>query len=146
MERFISTTTAQNIRDLQDQIVSVAMKYGIDTQCQYRVRLVLDELLTNIRLHAYKETLGDVAIELSRPCGKNDSFLCLRIQDWGCRFNPLRQAPPPVLDLGIDDRPIGGLGLYMVLKQVCAVHYTYLAAETTQTGSNQLTLCMRLTR
>ncbi len=44
------------------------------------------------------------------------------IEDDGIAFDPLI-APPPDLDSDIEDRPIGGLGVYLVKEMMDEVEY-----------------------
>jgi serine/threonine-protein kinase RsbW len=44
------------------------------------------------------------------------------IVDKGPPFDP-RLAPDPSVDVAADDRPIGGLGLYLVRKLSCSLEY-----------------------
>ena len=44
--------------------------------------------------------------------------LTIEIRDDGKPFNPLSDAPEPDLDAGIEDRPIGGLGIHLVLTMM----------------------------
>ena len=44
------------------------------------------------------------------------------VEDDGKPFNPL-DAPPPNLDLPIDERPIGGLGIFLMKSLTSAMDY-----------------------
>ena len=85
----------------------------------YAVRLALEELLTNVVKYAYDEEGGHrigVRIDLGEPGG-------VTIDDDGRPFNPLEDAPAPVLDGPLENRPIGGLGLHMVRSMGMALSY-----------------------
>lgn len=72
--------------------------------------LMLDELLTNIALHAYQQQGGpvEVTVEVLEPVG-----LRAVIADQGPAFDPTRR-PPVDTSAGIEDRAIGGLGVHFV--------------------------------
>ena len=48
--------------------------------------------------------------------------LTIRVEDDGRAFDPL-QAPPPDLDLPLEERPVGGLGIHIVRSVMDAVEY-----------------------
>lgn len=75
-----------------------------------RLMLALDELLTNTIRHG---GLGgtDRWIDLSVEIGAE--VVTIDLIDDGTPFDPTRQAPPN-LELALEDRPIGGLGIHLV--------------------------------
>lgn len=82
-----------------------------------KLDLVLEELFVNVVNYAYPDTKGDVEIACvfkNDPERKMRQF-SLFLRDWGLPFNPLDQALPP-LDDDLDDRQIGGLGIFFVTQ------------------------------
>ena len=57
----------------------------------------------------------------------------MEIADNGKPYDPL-SAPPPDIDSALDDRPIGGLGVYLVRQLMDDVRYCH------DRGWNKLTL------
>ena len=49
--------------------------------------------------------------------------LTIKIADDGRAFDPLSQAPTPDVDANLEDRPIGGLGVYLVQTLMDEAHY-----------------------
>ena len=47
----------------------------------------------------------------------------IEISDDGQPFNPLKDAPKPDLEAALEDRPIGGLGIHLVLTMMDEMHY-----------------------
>ena len=86
---------------------------------KYAVRLALDELLSNVVRYAYDDAARhqiDLKLETGAP-------FHLTIADDGKPFDPLADAPPPVLDGPMEDRPIGGLGLHILKKMGLQLAY-----------------------
>ena len=84
--------------------------------------LCLEELITNTILHGLKgaaDRFIHVQISIS------DEWLEILLKDDAPRFDPFLQAPSPNLDLDINERPIGGLGVHMVKKLMDDVHAYY---------------------
>ncbi len=92
--------------------------------------LVMEELLTNIMFYAYPEKEGEIEVQCDRI---DEGGLRIMIRDWGTPFNPLEKAPPN-LELDIDERQIGGLGIYLVRELAREVLYRY------ENGANVLTV------
>lgn len=86
---------------------------------KYAIRLALDELLSNVVKYAHDDGQThriEAKLEMGKPCE-------LTIRDDGRPFNPLEDAPPPVLDGPIEERPIGGLGLHMIVSMGMKLDY-----------------------
>ncbi len=76
-----------------------------------KINIVLDELLSNIVKYGFPEDKAgkiDVNLELFSS-GK----LTIVLSDRGVPFNPFQTERPDV-DMGIEDRDIGGLGIHLV--------------------------------
>lgn len=89
----------------------------------FPVNLCLEELITNTILHGLGgEPDHEVRVVMSLAAGWLDIF----VLDDAMPFDPFAQAPPPHLDDDVDERPIGGLGVYMVrtLMDETRAHYT----------------------
>lgn len=92
---------------------------GMEDDITQKVCLALDEAVTNVVLYAYDEPgAGEVVID-ALLTDEKVSFL---ISDSGKPFNPLSAAEPN-LDLPGSERPIGGLGIFLVKKLMDYVYY-----------------------
>ena len=81
--------------------------------------LALDEAVTNTILHGYDD---DADHEITVRMALDAGVLTLEVEDDARPFDPL-QAPAPNLDLPIEERPIGGLGIYFVRTLMDDVEY-----------------------
>ncbi len=95
------------------------------------IELVTEEIFVNIASYAYSEPGGDVVVR--RSGGEGAEGLTLTFIDGGVPYDPL-QRPDPDLTLSTEDRPIGGLGVFLVKKIVDEAHYEY------KNGKNMLTV------
>jgi serine/threonine-protein kinase RsbW/sigma-B regulation protein RsbU (phosphoserine phosphatase) len=102
--------------------------------------LVLDELLTNVRLYAYPKGPGPVQVDVLPVVHDGDDLMLMRIHDWGPIFDPLREMPSPDVTAEIDDRQEGGLGLFLVSNMVCGLRYERVGESPPSGGRNQLSL------
>jgi serine/threonine-protein kinase RsbW len=82
--------------------------------------LLLDELIMNVCTHAYSADMpGEVTVIYSVPAAGE---LCVEVADRGPEFNPLKSDPPD-LSLGLEERPIGGLGIHLVKMLATSLSY-----------------------
>ncbi|GGI46763.1 hypothetical protein GCM10008018_18700 [Paenibacillus marchantiophytorum] len=99
----------------------------LDEMTLYRVNLVCDELVTNIILYGYPEdVLVDQAIRIDIEV-VSDGWE-LRLTDRGIPFNPLLKSAP-CIDLSVDERGIGGLGIHFVRQVMDDIRYERLNNE-----------------
>lgn len=98
---------------------------------QMQIDLVVEEIFVNIANYAYGDGLGKAILQvrvLEAPLAIEIVFM-----DEGMPYNPLeREEPDP--DQALEDRKIGGWGIFLVKKNVDEVNYNF--AE----GKNILTL------
>lgn len=94
--------------------------------------VVVEELVVNIVDYSHSDYLN---VEILR----DEKSITLRIHDAGMPFNPFEREPPD-LTLPMEDRPIGGLGIFMVIKYMDSVTYDYAG------GENILTLVKNITK
>ena len=100
-------------------IMKAAKTQGFDDKKLNQMRLVCEEVLVNISNYAYPDKTGEVEISYTP---KGDKGLEVKIVDWGIAFNPLEQ-PDPDLREPIEEREIGGLGIYLIRKIMDEVNY-----------------------
>ena len=110
-----------------EDVASVGKAFGV-------IRLVAEELVVNIVDYAYPEG-GDDYLDVEIERDEKRITLCFR--DGGVPFNPLDQ-PPPDLSLPMEQRPIGGLGFFIVTKKMDSVTYEYTGGENVLTVMKKL--------
>lgn len=92
------------------------------------IELAMEELLLNVISYAYPNANAlpgkENKVEVGGRRVKMDGypFICIWIRDWGKPYDPFSDAPSPDLTLGVDERPIGGLGVHLV-KNTSAHHF-----------------------
>jgi len=83
-------------------------------------QVVLDEMLSNIVHHGYEEQGGGSPIEVQLELG--EGVLQLTIVDDAAPFDPLGAAAPDTTRPA-EQRPVGGLGIFLVRKLMDDVEY-----------------------
>ena len=97
----------------------------------FKVHLVLDELSVNV------VNYGGGASEIEVSLAADDNEVRVEIADDGKPFDPLHEAPQPDVDAPLEDRPIGGLGIYLVREMMDELHYSR------EDGRNRLAMVKR---
>lgn len=80
--------------------------------------VAVEEIFVNVASYAYPDAEGDVNVILD----VDDKKASITFEDSGIEFNPLDKADPDV-NASAEDRPVGGLGIYMVKKSMDGVEY-----------------------
>jgi serine/threonine-protein kinase RsbW len=92
---------------------------GINARVQYALNLAIEEMGTNILKYSYDDQEAHT-IRLHLQLAEGKAILVL--EDDGHEFNPL-QAPAPDLNLSLDERKPGGLGICLVRQFADEVQY-----------------------
>ena len=87
-----------------------------------RLAVAIDEIIANIAMHAYGAEQGPIHIQVDY--GGDPKAVVIIFSDYGKPFNPLGVSDPDVT-LPLKDRPIGGLGIFMLKNSVDDIQYEY---------------------
>jgi serine/threonine-protein kinase RsbW len=117
--RLTLPATAESISPFREFVRQGASIAGISEDELEKLDLILEEILINVARYAYAPDKGVVEVACS---GKGTGKLRIEISDYGRVFNPL-EADPPDLSRGLADRPIGGLGVFLVRGMVDSIDY-----------------------
>jgi phosphoserine phosphatase RsbU/P len=121
----------ETLDDIRDFAAHAAREVGFSEKEIYNIQLAVDEASTNIIEHAY-EGADDGVIEVFTRVEPGTLTVVLR--DWGHPFKPDDISPPDV-EASLEERAIGGLGLFFIHKLMDEVRF-----EFSEDGSNTLTL------
>jgi anti-sigma regulatory factor (Ser/Thr protein kinase) len=115
--------TLASIAAVGAYLTAAASEAGLSSSDAYRLRLAADELATNIIQHGYQENglSGHVVVRAEPVAGG----LRVTLEDDAPPYDPRTRAMPDTDDLAapIDERGVGGLGIYLTLKSVDDFHY-----------------------
>jgi serine/threonine-protein kinase RsbW len=96
--------------------------------------LALEEVFMNIVMHGSQPGIAS-SVELSLALA--DDGLTMIIEDNGPLFDPLT-VPSPDLTSSLAERPVGGLGVFLVRQMMDAVSYSRVGARNRLTMSKSL--------
>ena len=104
-------------------------------KAQMQICVAAEEVFVNIASYAYAPDTG--MAELHVECAEDPASVTLTFIDSGRPFDPLAKEDPDV-SLPVEEREIGGLGIFMTKKTMDRLHYEYVG------GKNRLTLVKML--
>ena len=102
-----------------------------DEGLQFKIRLCVEEIVENVVNYAYEDGCGYMLVTVNNKDGK----LEFSFQDDGVPFNPLEKEDPDIT-ASAEERPVGGLGIYICKQMMDEMSYSYT------NGCNQLTMKM----
>lgn len=122
------------IARLNEFIEEIGNEFSLSPEVVFNLTLVLEEAVVNIINYAYPKEDHE-SIYLSAKL-HNDSIM-LVLTDTGKEFDPT-MAPEADITLSADERPIGGLGIFLIRQIMNEVKYERIE------GKNVLTLEKKL--
>ena len=120
----------RNIAVAAENIDAFCARHGLAEEIAFELNLAVDELLTNTISYGYDDD-GEHRIEFVLRL--EGGVLMIETADDGRAFDPL-QVPTPDMGASLQDRAVGGLGIYLVRKTMDGVTYRR------QDGRNVVTL------
>jgi len=115
---------------LAGEIENLAEKWELPVPLTMNLNLVLEEAVSNVIFYAFNDHQKHL-IQISLAL--ENKILTVEIVDDGIPFDPLSQKLPDIT-LPVEERPIGGLGILLILKIMDQVSYSR------QNNQNRLTL------
>ncbi len=129
----MSHTLFQPVTGRADEIIDFIM-YTKEVMAHpsigYAVRLACEEVVVNIISYAYPAGVnGYIELDVT----DTDKELRIEICDGGRPFNPIERQAPDIAQC-LEERDIGGLGIFLILRMMDRVTYRY------EEGKNKLVL------
>ncbi|HUI82283.1 MAG TPA: ATP-binding protein [Bryobacteraceae bacterium] len=118
-ERLVLPARVDSLEAFRGFVRTGAESAGVAAQALDWLDLVLEEILVNIARYAYEPGTGNAEVRYAVP---EPGRLFVEISDEGHVFNPLA-TDPPALGGTLSERPIGGLGVFLVKNLVGSLSY-----------------------
>ena len=122
MEKFTIEAVTENLQDAIDFATERLEARDCPMKVVMQMELVIEEVFVNVSSYAYRPDVGNVTICLD--FAENPASVEITFIDSGKPYNPLEKDDPDTT-LGIDEREIGGLGIFLVKKNVDDISYEY---------------------
>jgi serine/threonine-protein kinase RsbW len=123
MEPLTVAGSLDSLAAIRDYVDRAAAAAGLDRRANYRLRLAVDEIATNIVNYGYERAnlSGDILVRAT----VDDDWLKVALEDSGIPYDPTTAAPPPDLDDPLEQRKIGGLGIFLTQIGVDDFRYEF---------------------
>ncbi|WP_034335576.1 ATP-binding protein [Deinococcus misasensis] len=127
MEPLVLPATLDSLDPIADFVLEAARQAGLERKSSYRLRLAVDEIATNIVTHGYEE-MG-LTGEIYVYADMDDDSLMITLEDTAVPYNPFETEPVSEEELQkpLEERPIGGLGLFLTIRGVDRFSYERVA-------------------
>lgn len=135
MQRKTFLAETEELPKVLDYVEQALESNRCSVKDQTAICVAVEEVFINVASYAYTEGSGDVTLDIGFDAESRD--VTFRMMDRGVPFDPL-QKPDPDITLAVEDRPIGGLGIFIVKKTMDSVHYSY------ENGKNILTMIKKI--
>jgi len=104
---------------LVDLLEAFGPQSGLTDDATFKLTLALDEIVANVVRHGFDD---DREHRIEVKVTVDDRTVTASVEDDGLEFDP-REAPVPDLDLPIEMRKPGGLGMHLVRATMDSVEY-----------------------
>ena len=122
MKELTIAATVENIETVTDFVNEQLEAYDCPMKAQVQIDIAIDELFGNIAHYAYNPEIGSATVRvevIEDPLAVIITFI-----DKGVPYDPLAKADPDIT-LSVEERDIGGLGIFMVKKSMDEITYEY---------------------
>ncbi len=114
---------------VDEKLDDFAEQFGVSPAIAATFHIIFDDLLNNVISYGFNDEQRhfiDISLELTVYS------LTVSIADDGVPFNPLAETTPDTT-LSIEDRPIGGMGIHLVINMVDDISYQRTADKNVLT-------------
>lgn len=119
-EKIEITNKLEELHKVNALLEGLEDTWGLPMPIVMNLNLCLEEALTNVIFYAYQDS-GKHSINISIQYV--DDKVNLLIKDEGKPFNPLEEAKEPDTEANVEDRQIGGLGVFFIKQFMDEVKY-----------------------
>ena len=120
IKHFVIENQVGELTTLAEKIEELAEKWELAQALAMNINLVIEEALTNIIFYAFPDNDQH---EIKVSVSLSNNLLTIKITDNGIPFNPLSQQQPDIT-LPAEERPVGGLGIFLISQIMDKMHYT----------------------
>lgn len=135
MNEIIVPAKKENLQNVLNFINKQLDSFEYNIKARLQLEISVEEAFVNISNYAYGSEEGEVLIQCK--IDKNPLQTTVKFIDTGIPFNPLENEDPDI-SLKTEEKEIGGLGIFLIKKNVDYIQYEY------RDGKNILTIQKKL--
>lgn len=130
MKTLIMFNKMEEVEHLESFVEQICEDLNLDMKLQSQLNLALEEAVVNVINYAYPAGKdGKIRLHVS----SNGVEICFTLSDAGQPFDPTL-VPEADTTQSVEERPIGGLGIFLIRKIMNEVSYRY------KDNQNELTM------
>lgn len=114
----------ENYKDFYTWLNAKLKSFDLPVLFINKVDMCAEEIFANITFYAYPDSDGKLEVLLE----KEDNTLVMKFIDSGLEYNPLEKEDPDIT-LPPEERPLGGLGIFMVKQMADDIEYKRLDGQ-----------------
>lgn len=118
IKTFKQTAIKENYCSFYNWLHKTCEDWNIEKSLENKLDMCAEEIYANVSFYAYPEKSGYIQAELK----KEDGSIVFEFTDEGTEYNPL-EKPDPDITLPPEERPLGGLGIFMVKEMADEIYY-----------------------
>ena len=122
-----------SLEELEESVEQFGADQDWSPNLLFQMQLALEELACNIINHGFGEAGHEFEIAIS----SSPEAVTIEVVDGARPYNPLTETPEPDVGAALDERKVGGLGVYLVREISDEMHYRR------EDGKNRLTIVKR---
>ena len=112
----------ENIPSVTDIVDELLEAMDCPRKTRMQIDMAIDEVLANIASYAYVPEVGPVTVRIETE--PKPRAVVITFVDRGRPYNPLTAESPDVT-APLNERKIGGLGIFLIRKMMDTVEYTH---------------------
>lgn len=120
MDRAVFQAQLEMLELMMEWIRTHIDSMGFSAVDSKKIQLAMEEALVNVISYAYKDGKGSLELICNEYPRERILFT---IMDKGPSFNPLLQTPKAILNIPLEEREEGGLGIFFIRELMDEVHY-----------------------
>jgi len=121
MKELTLPAAAENIEKAVAFVNGQLEAAGCPPKTMIQIDVAIDELFGNIAHYSYGKDTGDATVRVEVT---EEPAVIITFIDNGIPYNPLKK-PDPDVTKDLEEREIGGLGIFMVKKSMDDITYEY---------------------
>ena len=122
MQELIIEASVDNLPQVLQFVNDELEMAGCSAGSQMKINLAVEEVFVNIASYAYFPDKGEASIQVE--VAEEPVTVKITFMDHGVPYDPLAKQDPDI-NLPIEDREVGGLGIFLTKKTMDDVTYEY---------------------
>lgn len=118
----------ENYKSFYTWLHDTCEEWKLNPELINKLDMCCEELYANITFYSYPPKTGIIEVTISKTTDK----IILQFEDEGIPYNPLEKADPDIT-LPPEERPCGGLGIFMVKEMADDIKYQHIGNKNVLT-------------